>query len=170
MNSIERRIQTNLHRISKWADENGFNFSYDKTVCLHFWKYKASRAPQLELKGLPIKLVQKTKFLGLVWDRGLTFKDHILYLQGRWPHMLGYAYLRGFLLHIGVRAEVVSSWGASRSTLHEGCRLVKIGRLRSIFSMLHFVRCIVSWDCCEMLMCRQCSHNLISTLWDTEIA
>ena len=83
MNYIERRLQQNLDKIGEWAKQNGFKFSYEKTVCLHFWKYKKSRKPELELNKLPIKIVAKTKFLGLVWDRGLTFKDHVLYLRGK---------------------------------------------------------------------------------------
>ena len=106
MSTIERRMQPNLVKISKWADENGFKFSYEKTVCLHFWKYKASRAPELEMKGQPIKLVQKTKFLGLVWDRGLTFKDHILYLRGKCLKALN---MLKVLSH--------TDWGADTQTL-----------------------------------------------------
>ena len=92
MCQVERHLQTNLDKISEWATKNGFKFSYEKTVCLHFWKFKSDRPPNLEirLRGVPppkninpIKNVGKTKFLGLIWDRGLTFEDHIHYLRGK---------------------------------------------------------------------------------------
>ena len=49
MELLERHIQENLDRISVWAEMNGFKFSVDKTVCVHFWKYKGSRHPQLKM-------------------------------------------------------------------------------------------------------------------------
>ncbi len=47
MNSIERKLQTNLNKIGEWARDNGFIFSYDKTESVHFWKFKQSRKPEL---------------------------------------------------------------------------------------------------------------------------
>ena len=92
MNLVERHIQDNLDKISEWATKNGFKFSFEKTVCVHFWKHKSTRPPKLVIKvpdGPPtkrnkaIKSVAKTKFLGLIWDRKLTFENHILYLRGK---------------------------------------------------------------------------------------
>ena len=95
MITLERHIQENLDRISVWAEMNGFKFSVDKTVCMHFWKYKGTRHPNLVMRqphykaddiGIntkPIKVVDKHKFLGLIWDRKLTFEHHINYLKAK---------------------------------------------------------------------------------------
>ena len=106
MNTIERKLQTNLNKIGKWATDNGFIFSYDKTECVHFWKFKGSRKPELKLNSKAIKVSAKAKFLGLIWDRGLTFKDHILYLRGKCLKALGM-----------LRVLSHTDWGADTHTL-----------------------------------------------------
>ena len=106
MNTIERKLQTNLNKIGKWATDNGFIFSYDKTESVHFWKFKGSRKPELKLNSNPIKVSAKAKFLGLIWDRGLTFKDHIQYLRGKCLKALGM-----------LRVLSHTDWGADTHTL-----------------------------------------------------
>ena len=83
METIERKLQNNLDKINKWAQLNGFKFSVNKTVCMHFWKYKGTRGPELRLNDKAIKHVEHHKFLGLIWDRGLTFEQHIQYLKAK---------------------------------------------------------------------------------------
>ena len=34
--TLERKIQHNINKISKWATENGFKFSKAKIKCIHF--------------------------------------------------------------------------------------------------------------------------------------
>ena len=106
MNSIERKLQTNLNKIGEWATDNGFIFSYDKTECVHFWKVKGSQKPELTLNNKPIKVSAKAKFLGLIWDRGLTFQDHVQYLRGKCLKALGM-----------FRVLSKSDWGADTHTL-----------------------------------------------------
>ena len=54
MNTIERYLQLCLHKIQKWADENGFKFSQTKTVCMHFCNLrKLHPEPTLILNGFP---------------------------------------------------------------------------------------------------------------------
>jgi len=72
---IERHLQQCLQY---WVDTNGFRFSTFKTVCIHFCRLlKPHLDPQLSFNGMPIPVVEKTKFLGLIFDRAcrsyLTF-------------------------------------------------------------------------------------------------
>jgi ribonuclease HI len=84
MNSIERLLQLCLNNIQKWADENGFQFSKTKTVCMHFCQqYMLHTDPQLSLDGVDIPIVNEFKFLGLVFDKKLNFIPHIKYLKDR---------------------------------------------------------------------------------------
>jgi hypothetical protein len=74
MRSIERLLQRCLNNIQRWADENGFQFSKTKTVCMHFCQQRALHPdPELKLNGVPIPVVDEVKFLGLIFDRKLTF-------------------------------------------------------------------------------------------------
>ena len=82
MFTIERQLQQSLNSLSSWADRNGFKFSTTKTVCLHFCqKRKHHLDPQLTLRGQPIPVVEQTKFLGMIFDKRLSFLPHIKNLK-----------------------------------------------------------------------------------------
>ena len=107
MNNIERQLQLCLKKIEKWASENGFKFSTSKTVGMHFCrKRKLHPHPDLFLYGNPIKMVDETKFLGLIFDSKLTFVPHIKMLKSKCLKALDVL-------------KVVSStdWGADKSIL-----------------------------------------------------
>ena len=38
----ERKLQTTINTINKWAEMHGFKFSTSKTVCMHFCRIKGS--------------------------------------------------------------------------------------------------------------------------------
>ena len=77
-NLVQRHLQLCLNRVQEWADNNGFRFSPTKTVCVHFCNQrKLHLDPTLTLNGSFIPVVDKAKFLGLVFDKKLNFKEHI---------------------------------------------------------------------------------------------
>ena len=79
---IERHLQHCLNKLQYWADTNGFRFSTSKTVCIHFCHLlKPHLDPQLSLNGMPIPVVEKTKFLGMIFDRKLSFIPQLHYLK-----------------------------------------------------------------------------------------
>ena len=83
MESLQRRLQLTINRLLKWTFENGFTISteQDKTVAMHFCKkHGCHMDPDLHLNNIPIKFVQKKKFLGLIWDPKLKFTEHVIYL------------------------------------------------------------------------------------------
>ena len=104
--TIERHLQQCLNNLQQWADQNGFRFSTTKTVCVHFCKKHCTHSANLFLNDHPIPVVKETKFLGMIFDQGLTFKSHIEYLKKKCQKALN-------LL------RVVSSmdWGADRKVL-----------------------------------------------------
>ena len=79
---IERHVQRCLNKQQCWADTNGFRFSTSKTVCIHSCHLlKPHVDPQLSVNGMPIPVVEKTKFLGLIFDHKLSFIPHLHYLK-----------------------------------------------------------------------------------------
>ena len=105
--AIERQIQRCLNGIQKWADENGFQFSQSKTVCMHFSPFRSANAdPDLKLYGVFIPVVNEFKFLGLIFDNKLTFKQHISYPKDKYFKALN-------LLRVIARKD----WGADCATL-----------------------------------------------------
>ena len=75
-------MQQCINIVQKWLTENGFKFSTSKTVCIHFHQqYVFSPDHNILLGKRPIKVVREAKFLGVVFDTKLTFKNHIQYLE-----------------------------------------------------------------------------------------
>ena len=80
--AIECKLQKCLDKLNKWATENGFRFSQTKTKCVHFChERKLHNDPCLKLKKKEIPLVNEHKFLGLVFNKKLTFIPHLKYLR-----------------------------------------------------------------------------------------
>ena len=105
--TIERQLQQNLNKIENWATSIGFKFSKSKTQCVHFYQLRKQHDdPVLHLYGSPIPVVEESKFLGILFDRKLSFIPHIKYLKAKCLKALN---LLKVLSH--------TSWGADQTTL-----------------------------------------------------
>ena len=107
MRTIERQLQTNLDKIHSWATENGFKFSQSKTQCVHFCRLrKIHEDPTLYLNGSKIPVVSEAKFLGVIFDRKLSFIPHIKYLKSKCLKTLNL-----------LKVLSNTNWGGDRSSL-----------------------------------------------------
>ena len=107
MRTIERHLQQCINRIENWASHNGFKFSKSKTQCVHFCQLrKVHNDPELYLYGSLIPVVEDFKFLGVLFDRKLSFIPHIKYLKAKCLKALN---LLKVLSH--------TDWGADRTVL-----------------------------------------------------
>ena len=81
--AIERQIQRCLNGIQKWADENGFQFSQSKTLCMHFSQLSSANVdPDVKLYGASIPAVNEFKCRGLIFDKKLTLRTTHQILEG----------------------------------------------------------------------------------------
>ncbi len=108
---MERHLQQTLDKVQKWAIRNGFKFSIDKTVCVRFHptnhgKWQPLYEPEFKLGPHTIACKHESKFLGLIFDRNLSFIPHITNLKKKCQKALN-------LL------KVVShqNWGADKDTI-----------------------------------------------------
>ena len=84
MENIEFRLQRCLNKIETWATENGFKFSKTKTQCVHFCQLRGLHPdPVLNIYGSPIPVVEEARFLGLLFDKKLSFIPHIKALKAK---------------------------------------------------------------------------------------
>ena len=105
--TIERQLQQNLNKIENWATSNGFKFSKSKTQRVHFCQLRKQHDdPVLHLYGSPIPVVEESKFLGILFDRKLSFIPHIKYLKAKCLKALNL-----------LKVLFLTSWGADRTTL-----------------------------------------------------
>jgi ribonuclease HI len=105
---IERRLQTAINGITRWAAMTGFSFSTQKTVSLHICRKRncPKLAPNLSLDGNDIRNVNQYRYLGVTFDSSMTWKPHITALKQSCTKSLD---LLKHLTH--------KSWGADRTSL-----------------------------------------------------
>jgi Reverse transcriptase (RNA-dependent DNA polymerase) len=105
--SIEWVLQGCLKKLELWADNNGFQFSNSKTVCMHFCTKRTPHPePSLRLCNTKSPVVNETKFLGIIFDSKLTFKPHIANLKKKCLKAMNV-----------LRVVAHTDWGADSSTL-----------------------------------------------------
>ena len=82
--SIDRQLQQQLKILEQWTNENGFKFSPTKTVAVHFCrKNSCIKQHELCLYGNQLPVKEETRFLGVIFDKKLSFISHIKDLKTR---------------------------------------------------------------------------------------
>ena len=78
--TAERQLQQCINKITHWANTNRFKISKSKTRCVHFCQLrKMHNDPFIKLEETEIHVVNEYKFLGVIFDRKLSFISHIKY-------------------------------------------------------------------------------------------
>ena len=71
----ERQLQLGINSLTRWADANGFSFSPEKSVCVHFSLRRGmTLEPSLILRGQAIPVHNEHKFLGVIFDEKIDFQ------------------------------------------------------------------------------------------------
>ena len=107
MSIIERQLQLCLNKLQQWATDNGFRFSKTKTLCMHICQKKRSpfRSTACSWQK-PIPVVEEAKFLGVIFDRKLSFIPHLKYVKKK------------ALKSVNILKVIVNpEWGADRKVM-----------------------------------------------------
>ena len=73
--TIERQLQQHLNTTENWATSNGFK---SKTQFAYFCQLRKQHdGAVLHLYGSSVPVVEESKFLGIIFDRKLSFTTHI---------------------------------------------------------------------------------------------
>ena len=95
------------HSLNRLGDENGFEFSPSKTMCVHFCQLRKHHFdPQLYLNGTQIPTIGEAKFLGLIFDSKRSFIPHITSIKSRCTKSLDL-----------IKVLSNTTWGADRKVL-----------------------------------------------------
>ena len=79
---MQRLMQLCVNSVQDWVSNNGFKFSTSKTVCMHFCNQRKQFAePYILLDKNSITVVTEAKFLGVIFDRTLSYSSHVNYLK-----------------------------------------------------------------------------------------
>ena len=104
---LSRQLQLAVSRLERWGAENGLRFSTTKTVAVHFCRRRCSDLDLgIRLYREPVPTQPAAKFLGVLFDRRLTYKEHFKVLRERCFKSLNV-----------LKCVSRTSYGADRSTL-----------------------------------------------------
>ncbi|GFX65590.1 reverse transcriptase domain-containing protein [Trichonephila clavipes] len=82
MRMIERQLQTAVNNIVKWCNSNGHSIFASKSCSVHFCRKRGIHPdPEIRIRAVQIPVVPDVRFLGVIFDRRLTFLPHILQLR-----------------------------------------------------------------------------------------
>ncbi|GFV53288.1 putative RNA-directed DNA polymerase from transposon X-element [Trichonephila clavipes] len=119
MRMIERQLQTAVNNIVKWCDTNGHSISASKSCCVHFCRKRGIHPdPEIRIRDIQIPVVPDVRFLGVIFDRRLTFLPHILQLRKRCEKSLNL-----------LKVLSNTSWGADRTSLLRVYQAIVLSRI-----------------------------------------
>ena len=99
-------LQSAITSVTSWATNHGFRFSTSKSFPILFSRSRTVPKPPLFLYNAPLQYRSSGKFLGVIFDSKLSWRDHILYIKEKAQRRLR---ILQTLSHI--------SWGSDRKTL-----------------------------------------------------
>ena len=105
--SAQRQLQLCVDSLTRWSLLNGFKFSTEKTVCIHFCR-RTRYCPDIRLRlyGQIVPMKSEAKFLGVLYDSRLSYGSHIAQLREKCATRMN-------ILKVTSRM----SYGADRTTL-----------------------------------------------------
>lgn len=104
---VQEKMQHTINKVTNWAAINGARFSSKKSTMMHFYRgTEPPITPPLYMEGNRIPASESTRFLGLHWDRKLSWTTHINILKKRCMKDLNL-----------MRTLSAYNWGADREIL-----------------------------------------------------
>ena len=105
--SIERRLQLAINSLHQWTLKTGFKFSPTKTAALHVCRKRGClKNADLEYCGNQINVTPSYRYLGVTFDKSLTWRPHITQTRESCSKALD------LLKHLSYK-----DWGADRTSL-----------------------------------------------------
>ena len=103
--SLFETVNNELANISTWFQSNKLSLNANKTKYIFFHKQRESeniplKLPVLKIDNIEIKREQSLKFLGVLIDENLTWKNHIELLQNKISTNIGVLFKASKLLNM----------------------------------------------------------------------
>ncbi|GBN71728.1 hypothetical protein AVEN_270928-1 [Araneus ventricosus] len=119
MNFIQRQLQTAVNNITQWCNSNGFSISTSKTAGVHFCRKRNLHLdPEIKLYGEIIAFVNEIRFLGVIFDKKLTFLSHVKQLRKKCESALNI-----------LKVLSTTAWGADRLSMLKIYRATVLSKL-----------------------------------------
>ena len=117
--TLTRRVQLALNQAHTWLVNHGFTVNRTKTKAMHFTKLRGLfPPPELRLDTTPVAFVEEMRFLGMIFDRKLSWQPHLRNLRQR------------CLTAMNILKTISrKSWGADRASLFHIYRMLVRSKL-----------------------------------------
>ena len=94
LKSIVSKMNNELQIVVEWLQSNRLSLNINKTKCMVFMPKRQKRLDNISIKisGSTIEEVSNTKFLGVIIDNKLSFKDHLSYISKKVSKCIGILY------------------------------------------------------------------------------
>ena len=80
---VHANLQKDLDTLSDWCNKWGFVINAEKTNAVIFSKTKVKKVKKFKLNGTDIEYVSSVKYLGMLLDNKLCWKEHIVNLVNK---------------------------------------------------------------------------------------
>ena len=119
LGKAQQKVQTAIDRIDEWSNKWKLTISTGKTECSFFTTntHEACWEPSLTLRGEPITVNPYPKFLGVTYDRQLSFARHSHIVGNQLRQQAG-----------ALRRLANTEWGYDKATLRS--TYITVGRSR----------------------------------------
>lgn len=104
-------INEDLENILRWSHQNSLMLNPKKSKCLLISKSKidVSYFPFILLNGAPIEYVESAKNLGVIFNRSLTWKNHVAYIVGKTYGVLRTLWSTQYYTPLNIRTLLVKT-------------------------------------------------------------
>ena len=91
LKKIEEKINSDIPALTNWLETNRLSLNLKKTHIMIFGntRRKNDSTLNISIQGTKLDIVQHTKFLGIILDSALSWKNHIIYLSQKISKSLG---------------------------------------------------------------------------------
>ena len=77
IDEIVEELNKRIKSVSKWCKLRGLKMSPEKCVPVIFTRKRKIEQPKIVIDGKQLDYKNCAKYLGLIWDKTLNWKDHI---------------------------------------------------------------------------------------------
>ena len=89
INNLRVVLETESNKVIKWLAANRLIINLSKTQSMLFMNKTDNPSFQLQIQNIDIEVTNKCKFLGVIIDDKLLWKDHINYISNKISKSIG---------------------------------------------------------------------------------
>ena len=140
-------IENELSKVNTWLIVNRIKINVDKSKFICFSYRKSLQSRPLKLGDSFIHETDQTKFLGLILDKNLTFKNHISYIESKISRSVGVLFKLNKYLPVRILKMLYNSlilpylnygvecWYAAPNFALNKLRILQKKAIRAVFNL-----------------------------------